>query len=457
MRRRLSSRVLLACAGLCWVATPAIAQEADEDLAREDRIGALERKVEVLTEELERTRTDMAVPETAELKSVYGLGPGASKIYSITRGLSIGGYTEGFYSAIVDDKRESGAKNRADMLRAVLYAGYKFTDRILYNMEIEFEHATTSSTESSSGGSVSVEFAALDFLLADWANVRTGLLLVPMGFINEVHEPPFFYGVNRPEVERTIIPSTWRENGVGLFGELAEQIDYKLYVVNGFNAEGFSPSGLRGGRQQGNRVLAEHLAFIGRLDWTPLPELLLGGSVYVGNSGQDQDFTVDAGMGEFEAGLPDALTTIWEVHGQFEKRGLHLRALFTMAHIDDARDLSRVLGPEDMGGIGQLGDGEAVAKQMLGLYGEIAYDVLQWLAPSSDMTLEPFFRFEYLDTQNRMPSGYSADERRKVEIYTAGLSFKPIRNVVIKVDYRNRRPEEGALGDEINAGFGLVF
>ena len=122
----------------------------------------------------------------------------------------------------------------------VLYTGYKFTDSILFNAEIEFEHATTGSTKSSSGGgSVSVEFAYLDFLLRDWANIRAGLVLVPMGFLNEIHEPVSYFGVNRPDIERQIIPSTWRENGVGIHGTLYEQVDYQAFVINGFNARGF--------------------------------------------------------------------------------------------------------------------------------------------------------------------------------------------------------------------------
>ena len=87
------------------------------------------------------------------------------------------------------------------------------------------------------GGSVSVEFAALDFLWRPEANARAGLLLVPMGFLNEVHEPPFFYGVQRPETETRILPTTWRENGVGLFGKLGETVEYRAYVMNGFNAQ----------------------------------------------------------------------------------------------------------------------------------------------------------------------------------------------------------------------------
>ena len=130
---------------------------------------------------------------------------------------------------------------------------------------------------------MSVEFMALDFFWKKEANFRTGLVLVPMGFINEVHEPPFFLGVRRPETERRILPATWREMGVGVFGQLGEEVEYRAYVVNGFNAAGFSASGIRGGRQNGNRALAEDFALVGRVDWTPWHGVLLGASAYVGN------------------------------------------------------------------------------------------------------------------------------------------------------------------------------
>ena len=88
---------------------------------------------------------------------------------------------------------------------------------------------------------------------------------------------------------------------MGIFGQIAEQLEYKAYVMNGFDATGFGADGLRGGRQKGSEALAEHLVFVGRLDWTPMPELLVGGSVYVGNSGQDQDIVVDGIAGDSTA------------------------------------------------------------------------------------------------------------------------------------------------------------
>jgi hypothetical protein len=419
----------------------------DEEMAREDRIAELERKVEVLTDELERTRADVAVPEEPELKSQYGLGPAASKIYGVTRGLSIGGYGEGHYTALVGDKGND--TNRADWLRMVLYAGYKFTENIVFNTEIEFEHATTEGTASSGGGSVSVEFATLDFFWRDEANFRAGLLLLPMGFLNQIHEPPYFFGVNRPEVERRIIPSTWRENGAGVFGSfLGDRLQYEMYGVNGFNAAGFSPSGLRGGRQNGSEALAEDLAFVSRLDWTPLDGLLVGGSFYLGNSGQDQVLTGGGGT----AAIPDTFTALWELHGEYEWHDAHFRTLLTMAHLEDAGELTNALRS-----VGRLAAPAAVAREMLGVYAEVAYDVWKLFFPESRKSLEPFFRFEWLDPQEDMPSGFLADPSQRMKLYTVGLSFAPIPNVVIKTDYRNRQPDAGELSDEFNLGVGFAF
>jgi hypothetical protein len=145
------------------------------------------------------------------------------------------------------------------------------------------------------------------------------------------------------------------------------------------------------------------------------------------------------------------------VHAQFDWRGLHTRALFTMTHVDDAASLTAVLRPEDQGGIGMIGDTEVIASQMLGGYGEISYDLLQWLFPGSERTLEPFFRFEYLDTQYDVPAGFTADESKAIQVYTTGLQFKPIPNVVLKADYRNKVAEAGSAPDEFNLGIGLAF
>ena len=137
------------------VAAEDSAPPSARDVMYEDRIAELERTVEVLADELQRTRTALAVPEEPVLESAYGMGPAASKVYRAGRGLTLGGYGEAFYSNAVNDQGSGTSKvqDRADMLRLVLYAGYRFTENIVFNSEIEFEHATTESTESSSGRS----------------------------------------------------------------------------------------------------------------------------------------------------------------------------------------------------------------------------------------------------------------------------------------------------------------
>ncbi|MEE8476407.1 MAG: hypothetical protein V3T01_13690, partial [Myxococcota bacterium] len=405
---------------LGWGSSALAAEPADRERALEGRVAELERIVDVLVEELERTRSGLALPEDPELEASDGHGPAASKIFRVLRGLSIGGYGETAYQHLFND--DGGASDRWDLLRAVLYVGYKFNERIFFNSEIEFEHATTSSTRSSSGGSASVEFAELDFFAWDWASPRIGLLLLPMGFLNEIHEPPYYYGVARPDVETQIIPSTWRENGVGLFGRLFDdRVAYRMYAVAGLNAAGFTPSNLRGGRQKGNRSLAEHIAFTARIDWTPLPEFLIGGSVYHGNSGQNQ---VIGGVR-----IPDSPTTLWEAHAQWEAAGWHLRGLFAMAHIGDAGDLTTALraAPDGTGTI--LSGGETIAERMIGGYAEIAYDLLPLFFADAEASFSPYYRFESYDTQHRVPSGFSRDTSKEIRNHTIGLQYRPLSNV----------------------------
>jgi hypothetical protein len=415
----------------------------DEIQKRDDVIADLVRRVDVLTDEVGTLRTQVAVPEETELKSAYGFGPAASKVYGVQRGLSIGGYGEANYINFVGDEEDTDL-DRSDALRTVLYLGYKFSDSIVFNSEIEFEHATTSSVNNGAGGgSVSVEFAALDFMWRPELNARAGILLVPMGFVNEIHEPPFFYGVQRPETETRILPSTWRENGVGIFGNLGETVEYRFYTLAGFNAQSFSDAGIRGGRQQGNRSLTEDFAFVTRVDWSPdlLPGFLLGGAVYVGDSGQD----VEVAGGD----VPDTRLWIFEGHAQYQNGPFHARGLFAFTSLSDARELNTVLArPVDA----------AIADEMLGGYAEVAYDIYPCLFGDERRQLEPFIRVEYVDTQYDVPDGFDANRDRANWIHAGGVNFYPHTNVVLKVEYRNVNTRgQGERADELGLGMGFAF
>ncbi len=408
----------------------AVAPQPAKTATADGNVKSLERKTDVLSKEVEKLRTELVIPEEPKYKSAYGLGPAASKVYQVGKGLSIGGYGEANYQSIVGN--EKGKKDNADFERLVLYAGYKFTDSILFNSEIEFEHGSTDD-----GGTVSVEFAALDFFIDPMANIRAGMVLLPMGFLNTIHEPPFYFGNNRPEVERQIIPSTWREIGVGLFGEILPNLTYTAYVVNGLNAADFTSDGIRSGRQKGSQAKAEDLAFVGRVDYAPeaLPGLSVGGSAYAGNSGQNQDFGGQQ---------VDAFTQLYEAHVQWKYRGLEFRTLGSWGHIDDADVLSAAKG-------------QTIGSSNYGWYTEVGYDVLPLLVKDTTQYLAPFFRYEQFDTIAGTPTGFDDDETKDRQIYQFGLNYKPIPNVVIKADYRNFTAKKGNLPDDFNLGLGFIF
>lgn len=396
----------------------------------------VEQKTDILAAEVEKLKTNLVIPEKREYKTEYGFGPAASEVYRVNRGLSIGGYGEWFYS----NYSGSGSKNvkdTFDMARAVIYVGYKFNDWIVLNNEIEFEHGSTGEGDEKKG-EVSVEFSQLDFFLHKAANVRAGLMLVPMGFINEIHEPTTFHGNRRPSVERYIIPTTWREMGVGLFGEIVPGLQYRVYAMNSLNAKGYTSAGIRDGRQSGTFALSEDFAFTGRLDYTPsfLPGALFGFSTFLGDAGQDENF-----MGQ----KVNAFTQLYEGHIQWRYKGLEFRTLGAYGQIGNAGQLSAALD-------------QTVGSSNYGVYTELAYDIMPWLFKNSSQYLAPFFRYENYNTLASVPDGFS-DYGGFYErwVYQAGLTYKPIPNISIKADYRNVNTPTGGVPSEVNLGIGFIY
>ncbi len=428
-------------------ATKAEPQATAEVKTTSNEVKTLKRKTDVLTQEVEKLRTNLSIPEEAKYKSAYGMGPAASKVYGAGKGLSIGGYGEGNYSAKVGDRGTSN--DTADMERMVMYVGYKFTDKILFNSEIEFEHGSTGEG-SETKGEVSVEFASLDFFMNQRANARAGLVLMPMGLVNRIHEPLFYFGNHRPEVEQRIIPSTWREMGAGLFGAITPNLTYTAYVVNGLDATGFTSDGIREGRGGGSNAKAENFGYVARVDYDPdaLPGVTVGGSGYLGNSGQNQTF---AGQ------KANVFTQLYEAHVQWKYRGLEFRTLGSWGFIGDAGALSQAnigianrANPTDVSGL-------IVGSQNYGWYSEAGYDVLPLLWQDTTQYLAPFFRYERLNTMAKAPAGFASDPTKDWQIFQVGLQYKPIPNVVIKADYRNYVAKQGPLPDDFNLGFGFIF
>ncbi|MDA0989134.1 MAG: hypothetical protein O3A51_00090 [Verrucomicrobia bacterium] len=395
-----------------------------------ERISELERKIDVLTREVEVNRYEGIFTEIGE--SAYGMGPAASKIYQADSGISIGGYGEALYENFEGDSTDA-----FDFLRMVLYVGHKFTDEWILNTELEFEHASTDKS-----GSASVEFAYLDRLIQPAFNLRAGLLLVPVGLINELHEPTVFLSARRPDVENRIIPTTWRENGVGAFGDLGN-FSYKVYLVNGLRGEGFSASGLRGGRQKGSESLSDDFAGVVRVDWSPTEGVVVGGSYYAGDSGQDVGVALS--------------TDIAEAHVDVRRHGFSFRALATVANVDDVASLNRKLAtPDD--GTATPADGEidSVGEKMVGWYAELGFDVLAATA-DDERSLTPFVRYESYDTQDEIAAGFKRTGKTDVEVITVGVAAKPIDEIVFKADYQLYDNKANSATDQFNLAMGYVF
>ncbi|MBK9797572.1 MAG: hypothetical protein IPP58_13970 [Holophagaceae bacterium] len=409
------------------LAASAFAQEQPDT---EKRVADLERRLEAMSRELETQKTGTAAPKTPE-EGRFGLGASAAKVYSAAPGLSVGGYGEFLYeskAATLQNGTLVGTEKKADALRLVLYTGYKFSDHIVFNSEIEFEHGGYSDEHPE--GEAIVEFAYLDFHFTKALNLRAGMMLVPMGFINELHEPPAFLGARRPQVERTLIPATWHENGVGLHGDLPGNLTYRLYLMNGLNAAKFSAAGIRDGRQAGKEANAQSLAWTGRLDWTPRPGLLLGGSFYTGNSNQ-------SGVGE------TIRTTLWDAHVEFRARGFQCRGLYTQTINAEA----------GIQGLGATDPAREVGTRQWGGYVEAGYDLLG----GGRQALVPFLRWERLNAQQSVVPGVLVQGENDQTVLTVGMNYRPIPNVAVKADLQTFKDRAQTGRDQINLALGFYF
>mgnify|MGYP003631775552 FL=1 len=193
---------------------------------------------------------------------------------NIKTGVTVGGYGEITYN------QPEGENGELDVQRLVLLFGYKFDNKTQFITEVEFEHVNE----------VFVEQAFLQYSITDNINLRAGLMLVPMGIINEYHEPTTFNGVERPSVDGSIVPTTWREIGFGVSGKLDNaSLRYQVYVMNGFASVNGSKvlggsNGLRNGRQKGVQSTINKPTFSGKIDHYGIPGLRLGLSGYFGRT-----------------------------------------------------------------------------------------------------------------------------------------------------------------------------
>lgn len=318
-----------------------------------------------------------------------------------------------------------------DFHRMVWGLSYQFNDRISLHTEVDFEHAATE---------IELEFAYLDFLLTPAFNLRAGSMLMPVGPLNEFHEPTLFYSVERPYVQRAIIPTSWQEGGAGIFGSVPAGLKYRLYVVSGLNAEDFtSANGIRNSRGHVAEAPSEDLAVVGRVEYVGIPGLEIGASLYQGGANVTKNPNLEeAGVGILEGDI------------RFRKAGFDLRGVVASVQVDGAAQISTLLA-------GLTPPGGPVGDEMLGWYVEGAYDVLRLLARGSNQAVVAFVRYEDFNTHESVPTGFTAKPANDRQVLTTGLAYYPIPDVAVKADVESWEDGTDASGTRVNLGVGYQF
>ncbi|MEE8410179.1 MAG: hypothetical protein V3T05_11275 [Myxococcota bacterium] len=360
----------------------------------------------------------------------------------------IGGYAEMHYNHETKEGDADG-NGTIDFHRLVIFLVHTFSNDLRFYSELEVEHAFAG---GGGPGEVEIEQAFIDYRLAgDLLTLRAGIILVPMGIINQWHEPPVFHGVERPLVDKRIIPSTWREAGIGFVGAPAESVHYELYLVSGLDPTGFSAKdGIRGGRQHVAKARANDFAVTGRLEYEPVLGVVVGASGYYGEAGDNAGALFTYTGAELELGVP---VLGYSADARARWKGLEARALYARFDIGSTARLRNAYD-----GDGEL-IGPDVGSSLHGYYVELAFDVLSLL--DHDQQLLPFARYESSDTMlhaTRANQFRRVPDAQEITDIVFGISYRPVPAVVFKGDVILRDPV-GADNDAtiVNLGLGVMF
>ena len=350
--------------------------------------------------------------------------------------------------------KEGNAKqnhNTISIPRFVLAFDYKFTPKWILGAEIEFEYGGTGTsyelentengeyeTEVEKGGEVALEQFHITRMIVPEFNIRAGHLIVPVGLTNAHHEPINFFGSSRPEGETTIIPCTWHETGIeflGKFGKDYATFDYEAMIVTGLNANGFDRNKwVRGGKQglfEGDNFTSP--AYAARLNYTGVPGLRLGGSIYYcPNTGANSDklITYD------EIGrIP---VTIYSLDAQYTNKYVTARANYLSGNIAHADQLGAKNGKlSNKSGYSRT---TPIAKRAVSYNAEVGLNLKSIVGGGKNFpVIYPFAQYEYYNSQEKGEGMDVMDARCQVSKWNFGLNWRALPNLVVKADYTTRQ------------------
>lgn len=362
----------------------------------------------------------------------------AEKLLQSESKLSIGGYAQIDYNQPIKDNQYSNGN--LDVHRLVLLFAYRFSEKTNFVTEIELEHVKE----------VFVEQAFLNHEFLPWLNFRGGLMLVPMGIVNEYHEPPTFNGVERPNLDSKIVPTTWREIGFGFTGRLDNtSLKYQLYIMNGFN--GYNDGGIfrgtdgyRKGRQKGAESFMSSPTLSAKIDYYGIPGLKLGLSTY---NGKSQSSLYNGLAKDDQAGIAQADSSVIGISmlgldARYKKGGFEARGQFNIASNKNTAEYNDFTG-KDLG------------SQMIGWYLEAGYDLL--FNAETDQRLVPFVRYEKYNTHAKTEGSLEINQAYDRTDVTVGAGWWLTSGVVLKADYQFFSNAANSSSGQFNMGIGIWF
>ena len=366
-----------------------------------------------------------AADSLAQSLQINGYQRILSNLRGIPQGVTIGGYGEILYN------QPNNLNGELDVQRLVMLFGYKFDERVQFVTEIEYEHVKE----------VYVEQAFVNYSIANAVNIRAGLMLVPMGIINEFHEPTTFNGVERPSMDNKIVPTTWREIGIGVAGRLdGLALRYQAYLFNGFISHDGEAgklkgsNGLRGGRQKGAESMVDQFNLSAKLDYYGIPNLRIGLSGYQGRTQADDNVNDVLGS--------DIGVSMIGLDARYKWMNFSARGQYVHANLSNTEAYNAFTG-RDLG------------SELEGYYVEAAYNILPI---TNKQRLDAFVRYEQYDTHNAVAGNLTKNLAYDRQEWTTGLSYHMSIGTVFKVDYQSKSTGvANSQYGQFNVGVGVWF
>ncbi len=361
-------------------------------------------------------------------------------------------------------------RNEISIPRFILAFDYKFNSKWILSAEIEFEAGGTGTayeientengeyeTEVEKGGEVALEQFHITRLIHPAFNVRAGHLIVPVGLTNEHHEPTNFFGTSRPEGETTIIPSTWHETGIeffGTFGQGYASFNYEAMVVAGLNANGFDRNNWVQGGKQGLFETDNFTspAYVVRLNYNGVPGLKVGGSVYYCNNvaANSDKLTEYARIGD------NVPLWIYSADAQYKNKYVTARANMIYGNLSHSDALTSINAT--LSGLSPYTRTTPIAKHAVSYGGEVGFNLHSICKDNPKVpVIYPFVRYEYYNPQQEGAGQDVMDLRNKVSMWTAGLNWYALPNLVVKADYTTRKIGGGNYNSENEFSLAVAY